>query len=62
VPDDTTRADAMLNEMSEQRNQMANRAALLAAELAEAKKENEKLQKQIAELDGKKPEPKRTGV
>jgi chromosome segregation ATPase len=52
----------MLNEMSEQRNQMANRAALLAAELAEAKKENEKLQKQIAELDGKKPEPKRTGV
>jgi outer membrane PBP1 activator LpoA protein len=62
VSDDTTRADAMLNEMSEQRNQMANRAALLAAELAEAKKENEKLQKQIAELDGKKPEPKRTGV
>jgi chromosome segregation ATPase len=59
VPDDTTRADAMLNEMSEQRNQMANRAALLAAELAEAKKEVEKLR---AELNGKKPEPKRAGV
>jgi hypothetical protein len=59
VPDDTTRADAMLNEMSEQRNQMANRAALLAAELAEAKKENEKLR---AELNGRKPEPKRAGV
>jgi hypothetical protein len=49
----------MLNEMSEQRNQMANRAALLAAELAEAKKEVEKLR---AELNGKKPEPKRAGV
>jgi uncharacterized protein involved in exopolysaccharide biosynthesis len=62
VPDDTTRADAMLNEMSEQRNQMANRAALLAAELAEAKKEVEGLEKQIAELNGKKSEPKRAGV
>jgi hypothetical protein len=49
----------MLHEMSEQRNQMANRAALLAAELAEAKKENEKLR---AELNGRKPEPKRAGV
>lgn len=35
---DTTRADAMLQELAEQRNQLGARAAMLAAELAESKK------------------------
>lgn len=58
---DTTRADAMLQELAEQRNQLGGRAALLAAELAESKKEVEGLQKQLADLNGKR-EPSREKV
>lgn len=61
MSEDTTRADAMLQELSEQRNQLGGRAALLAAELAEAKKELEASQKQLADLNGKR-EPSREKV
>lgn len=55
---DTTRADAMLQELAEQRNQLGGRAALLAAELAESKKKVEELEKQA---NGKR-EPSREKV
>ena len=51
-----TRADAMLAELQGQREQMANRAAVLAAELALAKKEIESLKAQSGKGSRKRPD------
>lgn len=48
-----TRADAMIAELVQQREQMGNRAAVLAAELAECRKENESLKAEAAKKNGK---------